>query len=300
MAKLNGKDILFSPHFYKAGTGNINITSTEQIDVSDYATAQVVDANLVAGNIKKDVTILGVTGTYEGGGQQPTLYPPTVTGGVNEISWTNNSANGDFVVTLTADVDGTPVTSPLTITQEMDGKTLTITASATNFQSATITILLSYISATNTFVSMNGYAGAAEEAAMFIRFPTGYNNKINANLDGTTYNNGNYRHFPLPVDTSGNQTIAFNFTFAEETTFTSAGIRTEVCQAIYLGWKSQPGVGNTDVTTTLSTISVTWLKNGVAIASGTNASANKYVYVYITETFSTTDILTAIINVTYN
>ena len=46
-------------------TGNINITNTESVDVAAYATAQVVDANLVAENIKKDVTILGVVGTYE-------------------------------------------------------------------------------------------------------------------------------------------------------------------------------------------------------------------------------------------
>ena len=47
-------------------SGNINITSTEETNVSEYATAQVVDENLVAGNIKKDIDILGVTGTYEG------------------------------------------------------------------------------------------------------------------------------------------------------------------------------------------------------------------------------------------
>ena len=46
-------------------TGKKEITDTEETDVSAYATAQVVDANLIAGNIKKDVTILGVTGTYE-------------------------------------------------------------------------------------------------------------------------------------------------------------------------------------------------------------------------------------------
>ena len=49
-------------------TGNINITSMNQTDVTNYATAQVVEANLVAENIKKDVSILGVTGIYEGGG----------------------------------------------------------------------------------------------------------------------------------------------------------------------------------------------------------------------------------------
>ena len=45
-------------------SGNINITSTSQVDVTNYATAQVVDANLVASNIKNGTAILGVTGTY--------------------------------------------------------------------------------------------------------------------------------------------------------------------------------------------------------------------------------------------
>ena len=46
-------------------TGKIDITGTAEVDVTAYASAQVVDANLIAENIKKDVTILGVTGTYE-------------------------------------------------------------------------------------------------------------------------------------------------------------------------------------------------------------------------------------------
>lgn len=46
-------------------TGNINITGTTAVNVTNYATAQVVDEDLVAGNIKKDVDILGVVGTYE-------------------------------------------------------------------------------------------------------------------------------------------------------------------------------------------------------------------------------------------
>ena len=49
-------------------TGNINITSTSQTNVKLYETAQVVDNNLVPGNIKKDVNILGIIGTLEGGG----------------------------------------------------------------------------------------------------------------------------------------------------------------------------------------------------------------------------------------
>ena len=46
-------------------TGKVEITGTAEVDVTNYVAAQVVDANLIAGNIKKDVTILGVTGTYE-------------------------------------------------------------------------------------------------------------------------------------------------------------------------------------------------------------------------------------------
>jgi hypothetical protein len=49
-------------------SGNINITTMNQTDVTNYATAQVVDANIVAGNIKKNVSILGVIGSYEGSG----------------------------------------------------------------------------------------------------------------------------------------------------------------------------------------------------------------------------------------
>lgn len=49
-------------------SGTKQITSTALTDVAAYANAQVVDANLVAANIKKDTTILGVTGTYEGSG----------------------------------------------------------------------------------------------------------------------------------------------------------------------------------------------------------------------------------------
>lgn len=56
-------DILVEPP-----SGKKTIDSTAEVDVSAYATAQVVDANLTAGNIKKDVVILGTTGSYEGGG----------------------------------------------------------------------------------------------------------------------------------------------------------------------------------------------------------------------------------------
>jgi len=60
--------------------GNINITNTSQTDVSAYATAQVVDADLVASNIKKDVDILGVVGTYEGSGSNAFILVNSISG----------------------------------------------------------------------------------------------------------------------------------------------------------------------------------------------------------------------------
>lgn len=44
-------------------TGKVSITNTNEVDVTNYATAQVVDANLVADNIAEGVSILGIVGT---------------------------------------------------------------------------------------------------------------------------------------------------------------------------------------------------------------------------------------------
>ena len=49
-------------------SGTLQIKNAQQVDVSSYQYAKVTDANLTAENIKKDITILGVAGTYDGGG----------------------------------------------------------------------------------------------------------------------------------------------------------------------------------------------------------------------------------------
>ena len=51
------------------------------------AVTSSIDTNITAGNIKKDVTILGVTGTYEGSGT-------AATPGIPYIELTNSAANG--------------------------------------------------------------------------------------------------------------------------------------------------------------------------------------------------------------
>lgn len=49
-------------------SGTLQIKSAQQVDVRNYQYAKVTDANLTAGNIKKDVTILGIKGTMESSG----------------------------------------------------------------------------------------------------------------------------------------------------------------------------------------------------------------------------------------
>ena len=76
-------------------SGIKNITDTSLIDVSRYQYAQVSDGNLVAGNIKKGVSILGVTGTLESGsGGSPSKL-------VNLISGDNISLTADDLAGLT-------------------------------------------------------------------------------------------------------------------------------------------------------------------------------------------------------
>ena len=75
--------------------GKITITSLDEINVAQYATAQVVDEDIIAENIKKDVNILGVTGSYEGSveeGIEPKSYtwaqtPTLVTNYLSEVTY---------------------------------------------------------------------------------------------------------------------------------------------------------------------------------------------------------------------
>ena len=71
-------------------SGTLQIKSAQQVDVRSYQYAKVTDANLTAGNIKKDVTILGITGTHEGGGGS---VSPTIDGIMQANGYTTQSEN---------------------------------------------------------------------------------------------------------------------------------------------------------------------------------------------------------------
>lgn len=138
--------------------GNINITDTQITDVRGKATAQVVDANLKAENIAKDVTVLGITGTHEGGGggEFPQLHAPTsISLSKNIVTISRNSENGNFAENYKVYIDGayiaTATPSSLTSSAQIDLSStsartgsLTVSTCGTNFQDSEKSAAVSY------------------------------------------------------------------------------------------------------------------------------------------------------------
>lgn len=143
-------------------SGNINITDTQQTDVTNYATAQVVDANLTAENIADGVTVLGIVGTHQGGGGElPQLHAPTISIVEDTLTITNPATNGDFVTAFGGYANGVsvgaiPVSSnPLDLTSlgfPAGDYTLTATCKGTNFAESEQSNSLAY---TNIFYNIS-------------------------------------------------------------------------------------------------------------------------------------------------
>lgn len=158
-------------------TGKKTITNTNETDVTNFATAQVVDDNLVASNIKKNVSILGVTGTLEEGitpagtldittnGTKdvtnyasvnvnvplPTLNAPTISLSNSTVTITNPVTNGSFVSGYDVYKNGTLLTSITLATVDLstlitDSGTYTITVKAkgTNFNESVASNSVTY------------------------------------------------------------------------------------------------------------------------------------------------------------
>jgi hypothetical protein len=56
------------PSQYIVPSGSIDIVNTNEVDVTKYEKAQIIDENLKAENIAEGVEVLGITGTHAGGG----------------------------------------------------------------------------------------------------------------------------------------------------------------------------------------------------------------------------------------
>ena len=143
-------------------SGNINITDTQQTDVTNYATAQVVDANLTADNIADGVTVLGIVGTHQGGGGElPQLHAPTISIVEDTLTITNPATNGDFVTAFGGYANGVSVgaipvsANPLDLTSlgfPAGDYTLTATCKGTNFAESEQSNSLAY---TNIFYNVS-------------------------------------------------------------------------------------------------------------------------------------------------
>lgn len=158
-------------------SGKKTITSTAETDVTNFATAQVVDSNLVASNIKKNVSILGITGTLEEGitptgtldittnGTKdvtnyasvnvnvplPTLNAPTISLSDSTVTITNPATNGSFVSGYDVYKTGTLLTSITlanvdlsTLITDSGTYTITVKAKGTNFNDSVASNSIEY------------------------------------------------------------------------------------------------------------------------------------------------------------
>ena len=152
---------------------NLTVTAPSGYYASN-ASKTLSDANLTAENIKKDVNIFGVTGSYEGGGGMSIATASTTLNSANaSISFTGlQDEPTSFVITTASDLatgaspwktacvvyDGTSVTgSVITNTnnaqvtydntgfsQSYNGGTLTVTGTSTNFQANEYKLVYTY------------------------------------------------------------------------------------------------------------------------------------------------------------
>lgn len=140
-------------------SGKKTITSTTETDVTNFATAQVVDDNLVASNIKKNVSILGITGTFEA--TLPTLNAPTISLSGSTLTITNPATNGSFVSGYDVYKNGTLLTSTDLLTVDLstlitDSGTYTIIVKAkgTNFNESVASNSVTYTVSSVSFVQV--------------------------------------------------------------------------------------------------------------------------------------------------
>lgn len=165
-----------------------------------------------------------------GGGERPTLFAPNLEVVGNKVIFSPNANNGGFEVTTIATIDGNEVTSPLTITQALDGKTLRVVSSAENFNNGVSQVELEYIPITPVtkkivleISSINSQQQTNNPyIVLTLKMGTGGipNNKAKFVYNGTDYpfSSSNPSSFSIPIQaTTGRQEIDFYFEVYQQT-----------------------------------------------------------------------------------
>ena len=90
-----------------------------------------------------------------GGGNKPQLFPPATLSGYNTVKWSKGLLNGGYNVNLSASIDGSPVTSPLSIDSTLNGKTLKIDATLDGATANVLNDTLAYVAGNYSFSRIN-------------------------------------------------------------------------------------------------------------------------------------------------
>ena len=138
-------------------------------------------SNLVASNIKKNVTIFGVTGTYEAGGSAPTIESLSITPSESEQTFNASGIDGYKPVTVSAipdDYVGTAIPGRESMDLTVSGATVTAPAgyyaSAASKSVSSMTLPTSAASSATSGYTSKATIGRST-SAQYINIPPGYN-----------------------------------------------------------------------------------------------------------------------------
>lgn len=192
-------------------------TTNQTIASGTYLTgAQTISgsSNLVAGNIKKNVTIFGVTGTYEAGGSTPVIEELEITPSESAQTFDDSSVDGYKPVSVSA-ISTTYVGSGITRRSSTDltASGATITAPAGYYSTAASKSVSSMTLPTSAASSAtSGYTSKAtidrSTSAQYINIPTGYNGTASYYTISATPN----MTLPTAVSTSSSGTAKLTIT----------------------------------------------------------------------------------------